>query len=288
MSNDSSDILNGRRNRGAVAILQRLRWLEDRLYWLGELNRADIASKFKLSPQQSSADIALYKSVAPNNILYDTKNKQYVRDASFSAVFDKSCADWLLGNGKEQADLRSLAMERVAPLQRSVPDEVIRAVARSYRQRVALRVQYQSMRSPAPEVRSICPHAVVDVGVRWHVRAWDSKRTQFCDLLPSRILATESDPATQWVPQEADTEWNNFARIILVPDPKLTPDQRSSVEKDFMMTDGERVIETREALAYYQLAAMNLVDAVRTHKGHPTDRNLGVSVRNWADLQKHV
>jgi hypothetical protein len=288
MSNEITSQPGDRRNRGALTIQQRIQWLEDRLYWVGDLNRADLADKFEMSLQQASADIALYRRLAPSNILYDTKNKHYVRSDLFAPVFTKSWSDWLLGNGRDELALRSLPMERVAALQRSVPDVIISAVARAYRHRTPLRIQYQSMKSPTPEERTICPHAVIDTGLRWHIRAWDSRRIQFTDLVPSRILKVESDPSAEWVPQEADSEWSTFVSIVLTPAPGLTRDQRLTVEKDFLMIDGERVIRARCALVYYQLSAMNLEDAVRSNEGSPTERSQGVAVKNWADLLKYV
>ena len=288
MSNEITSQAGDRRNRGALTIQQRIQWLEDRLYWVGDLNRSDLADKFEISLQQASADIALYRKLAPDNILYDVNNKQYVRSDPFTPVFTKSWSDWLLGNGKDQLALRSLPMERVVALQRSVPDVIISAVARAYRHRTPLRIQYQSMTSPAPEERTICPHTVIDTGLRWHIRAWDSKRLQFTDLVPSRILQVQSDPSAEWVPQEADSEWNTFVSIVLTPAPDLKINQRHTVEKDFLMIDSERIISVRSALVYYQLSAMNLEDAVRSNEGFPKERSQGIAVKNWADLLKYV
>ena len=288
MSNEITSQLGDRRNRGAFTIQQRIRWLEDRLYWIGDLNRADLASKFAMSLQQASADIALYRKLAPSNITYDVNNKNYVRSDPFAPVFTKSWSDWLVGNERDELALRSLPMERVTALHRSVPDVIISAVARAYRHRTPLRIQYQAMTSPAPEELMICPHTVIDTGRQWHIRAWDSRRLQFADLVPSRILQVQSDPSVEWVPQEADNEWNTFVSIVLTPAPGLKKSQRLTVEKDFLMIDSERVIRVRCALAYYHLSAMNLEDAVRSNEGSPKERSQGVAVKNWADLLKYV
>jgi len=124
--------------------------------------------------------------------------------------------------------------------------------------------------------------------VRWHLRAWDEGQRRFVDLVPTRITNVSPDPSAIWVSQENDHEWNRKVDIVLVPSRRLTANQRRIAEVEYQMKQGRRIIQVSACMAYYQLSAMYLVDAVRYHEGQPKERDLGVAVENWKELQPLV
>lgn len=286
MSNCPPDFFKSLRN--GQAIQARLEWLENRIFWVGELNRSDLVTRFEISPQQASADIKLYQELAPKNLRYDTKRKLYVEGELFSALFQKSLQQWLAENRQEDAGLRSIQLESVKPVKREMADQVLMALARAFRLRLPMSVLYQSMKSDSPEWRVICPHTIVETEIRWHIRAFMPEKGVFADLLPGRILDVADASGVSWVGSETDLAWNSMANIVLTPSKTLSDEQRQVVERDYRMEGGQHVIRTRECLVYYQLSSMYLVDAVREHEGEPQDRNFGLAVSNWKDLMKFV
>ena len=286
MSNYHPDFFKNLRN--GQAIQARLQWLEDRIYWVGELNRSDLVSRFEISPQQATGDIKLYQELAPKNLHYDTRKKLYIKGGGFEQLFEKSLEAWLTANTDEVPSLRSIQRESVKPIKRGMSDKVLMAISRSFRLRMSISVLYQSGKKDEPEWRVICPHDIVETEIRWHIRAFMVDKGVFADIIPGRVLDTCDCPEVEWVGAEADVEWNTLADIILVPSATLSEMQREVVERDYRMTDGQSVITTRECLVYYQLSAMYLVDAVREYQGEPQDRNFGVAVANWQALMKYV
>lgn len=286
MSNCSPDFFKNLRN--GQAIQARLQWLEDRIFWVGELNRSDLVSRFEISPQQATGDIKLYQELAPDNLRYHTSKKLYVKGEVFKPLFEKSLETWLTANADEDPSLRSIQRESVKPIKRGMSDAVLMAISRSFRLRMPISVLYQSGKKDTPEWRVICPHDIVETEIRWHIRAFMVDKKVFADIIPGRILDTSDSPEVEWVGAEADVAWNTMADIILVPSATMSQMQREVVERDYRMTDGQCVISTRECLVYYQLSAMYLVDAVREHQGEPQDRNFGVAVANWQALMKYV
>lgn len=274
--------------RNGQAIQARLEWLENRIFWVGELNRSDLVTRFEISPQQASTDIKLYQQLVPENLGYDRSRKLYNKGEGFEPLFEKSLQQWLEENAEEGAGLRSIQLEAVKPIKRGIGDQVLMAMARSFRLRLPIAVLYQSMKSGTPEWRVICPHNIVETEIRWHIRAFMVAKGVFADLLPGRILDVRDESGMAWVGAEADTAWNTLTDIILVPSSTLTEDQRRVVERDYRMDGGQYVIRTRECLVYYQLSSMYLVDAVREHQGEPQDRNFGLAVSNWQELMKYV
>jgi hypothetical protein len=286
MSNNPLAILDSMRN-GAV-VRQRLRWIENRLWWVGEVNRSDLVIRFGISPPQATNDFALYQKLAPTNIRYDRKKKLYACGAEFLHLFPKDHELWLKDSQNEDLSLKSIQMVTVTSLKRGIDPMMVRIISKAVRSCVPLRITYQSMKADEPEERIVSPHAIVETEVRWHVRAWDEKRQTFLDLVPSRIIKAKSEPSATWMSQENDEDWNRIVEIILTPSGKLSENQRRIADSDYQMNEGRRILQVRACLVYYQLSAMYLVDAVRYHQGQPKERDFGVAVENWKELQPLV
>ena len=48
-----------------------------RLYFMGEVGRPDLASRFGVAPAGGTRDLALYREIAPQNIVFDGSSKVY-------------------------------------------------------------------------------------------------------------------------------------------------------------------------------------------------------------------
>ena len=285
-SNSPLAILDSMRN-GAV-VRQRLQWIENRLWWVGELNRSDLVTRFGISPPQATNDLALYQKLAPTNVRYDGKKKLYVCGEEFLPLFPKDHELWLKDSEEEDPCLKSIQMVGVTSLKRGIDPVLVRIISRAARTCTPLRITYQSMKADEPEERIVSPHAIVETEVRWHVHAWDEKRQAFLDLVPSRISKATPELSATWVPQERDEDWNRMVDIVLIPSGRLSENQRRIAESDYQMIEGRRILQVRACMAYYQLSAMYLVDAVRYHQGQPEERDFGVAVANWKELQPLV
>lgn len=286
MSNNPLSILDSMRN-GAV-VRQRLQWMDDRLWWVGTLNRSDLVHRFGISPPQATNDFSLYQNLASANIKYDPKRKLYVCGDNFVPLFPKDHEKWLKESATEDRALQTIQLVSVTSLKRSICPAVVQLISRAALNKTPLRILYQSMKLTEPEERIVCPHAIVETEVRWHIRAWDEKRHTFLDLVPSRIIKAIPDPSVAWVPQEQDEQWNRMVDIILIPSRKLSENQRRIAEGDYQMTQGRRILQVRACIVYYQLSAMYLVDAIRYHEGQPEERDFGIAVENWKELQPLV
>ena len=69
---------------------QRLEFIEFRLYWEGQINRADITEQFGVSVPQASKDISLYEEKAPGNLVYDKSDKRYRTSAAVQPCVPKA------------------------------------------------------------------------------------------------------------------------------------------------------------------------------------------------------
>ena len=57
---------------------------------------------------------------------------------------------------------------------------------------------------------------------------------------------------------EDDQAWFTSVQLVLVPNPALSPSRRRVVELEYAMTNGQAVMETRQAMLYYVLKRLGL------------------------------
>ncbi len=126
-----------------------------------------------------------------------------------------------------------------------------------------LNITYNSISSGKTQ-RQIIPFALVDTGLRWHVRAWDRKRERFTDFVVTRIENVEQtkDSALKHELIANDEHWNNFVEINLIPHPTIT--NRKTIEIDYGMINGVLKVKVRKAIMGYVLRRWN-VDCSHNH-----------------------
>ena len=278
MSIHSLDDIAAKRNGRTV--LERLRWIDDRLQWNGGFRRQELMESFGISSQQASGDIATYQSLAPGNATITPATKAYHREAGFAPVFPKDVHEWLLGQASRNA--KALPIEKLTSPARRLDETIMAAVTTSFATRTALRITYQSLTSATPSVRTICTHHVVDTGERLHLRAWDDKRQAFTDFVIGRIAGAEPDLGYPWVDGIADALWHQSIDVVLGPHDGLSKPQRASIEIEFGMSRGKVTVPVRKALVVYFLVRLGLLDAVRHGIADTSSR--GIRCLNPADL----
>lgn len=251
-----------RRRRGPA---RRFEFIEWRLYWEGQLNRADLEAEFGISTPQASLDLRTYREVAGDNVAYDPSAKTYLPAPGMVPRFLRVSAGrlllqlraWLTGAVRTE-DLwfrRMPPVDMVPDLARNLSPECLRQILAAIRSRQAVEVLYQSMTNARR--RRIAPHALAFDGQRWHARAWCCEREEFRDFVLSRMSEVGSLSSVTYDPAD-DLEWTTRVVLKLRAHPGLDPEQRRAVEHDFAMVDGRREVETRLSMAFYLIRRLNL------------------------------
>lgn len=247
---------------------RRLAFIDVRLQYEGRINRGDLMSYFDISMPQASADLKIYQSLAPDNMVYDPSARVYVAKAEFKPQYKRSATSRYLDDlyrrarGVVEADESFVGFVPptgvVATPARALEATEIATLVQAIRDKTALRVRYQSMDQPAPLSLVLTPHAIGFDGLRWHVRAWCHTRKMFRDFAVGRMqvdgLAEEADPADP----SSDVGWNTEVAVILVPHPALSSTQRDAVIRDYDMTNGKLLLKCRKAMLFYTLRHLNL------------------------------
>ncbi len=242
----------------SAAQRQRLVFIEFRLWFYGEVTRKEVLERFDIATAAGTRDMALYQALAPANVRYE--GKRYRWQAGFVPLFTHDASRALaalttgFGAGEPATSMGTIAHAVPARLNQPRAD-VVATVTRAISTGQVLSVRYLSMRKGEGE-RNIVPHALVDSGLRWHVRAYDRSRGGFRDLVLTRMQQVQAaaDALQTIAPHErpdADAQWMQTVTLQLVPHPAHP--QPRTIEQDFGMQHGRLDVTVRAATAGYVL-----------------------------------
>jgi hypothetical protein len=249
----------------SAAQRQRLAYIEFRVWFFGEVSRKNVLDRFGLATAAGTRDLVLYRELAPQNVLYEGKAYRY--RSTFRPLFEHQAERVLAmltaGFGEGEPAALAESLPNAVPTRLNLPPlDILAAVTRAIHGNYPLRLTYHSMKTGAVP-REIVPHALVDSGLRWHVRAYERTKGEFRDLVLTRMEAVEavepSNAASQVQPHErcvADDQWQKEVNLMLEPHP--AHQQRSSIERDFGMRAGRLHVALRAAVVGYVLRQLQV------------------------------
>jgi hypothetical protein len=242
-----------------MELVQRYWMLELIAFWEGQINTKPLMTALGLTRQSVSQLLKQYQADFPNSLDYDAKRKAYQITDHFKPHYIDQTVDeyfdWL-NYGKIPTfsnAAKDATQHRIQALARFVSPQVMRPLLQAVKDKTAVYCEYLSVSSSDPQGRLIYPHSFVKTTGRWHVRAYCDMRKQFLDFVLSRFQSVDYDGKTTEHTGQQDTLWNTQVTLILAPDSRLTDKQKSVLENDYGMTDGQLNITTRAALVKYTL-----------------------------------
>ena len=216
--------------------------------------------RFGVATAAGTRDLMLYRELAPQNVAYEGKVYRYV--ASFKPLFQHQVQRVLSaltsGFGDGERSLEGAVLPHEVPARLNQPPlDILATVTRTIHGGSPLKLTYHSMKT-GPGSREIVPHALVDSGLRWHVRAYDRTKGGFRDLVLTRMEKVTAVKPTALAalvqPHEfpgADVQWQRMVSLDLEPHPAHK--HPASVERDFGMTAGVLKVVVRAAVAGHVL-----------------------------------
>ena len=264
---------------------ERLSFIEFKAYFCADLSRADIERRFGVKPAATARDFSAYRRLAPQNLFYDPAQRRYSTTEQFSPLFEHTAErvlSWFrsgFGDGLDLKLRRSVPCESASDLVK--PDlETLAVLTRAIANRRQVKVSYLSLSSGA-SAKTLCPLALADTGLRWHLRAYDRVRERFADFSLTRIVKAKSlnEPIPEAEQIEADVQWARIVRLEMVPHPGL--EHPKAVEADFRMDKGMFSIDMRAPLVGYALRRWS-VDCTTDHSLDSKEYHLWL--RNYQTL----
>lgn len=262
-----------RDNQISQQLRERLAFIEFRLWFLGDVRRPDLIDRFGIAPAVATRDLAAYRDVAPNNVEFDGKRKLYAPTTKFVPVFEHdpdrvlSALSRGFGDGIGRASNGFLPCDFPLRLNRP-PLPLLAVITKAIYQHQPLRLTYHSL-SRGRTQREIVPFALVDNGIRWHVRAFDRLTGEFRDMVITRMENAVVLPDSEVLGHETvdqDVDWNRNVTLELVPHPDQP--HPGVVARDFGMTKRPLRQKVRAAIVGYVLQQWS-VDCSADHSLDP-------------------
>ena len=246
---------------------RRMEFIEFRLYWEGRVNRGDLTDFFGISIPQASNDISKYQELSPGNIDYDKSGKFYFATRNFNPSFyTPSSNDYLaqlqqLSSGvinAKESQIKTIPISYLIPeLERPIPNQTLKDLVFSINNKTDINITYQSMNAPGSSTRWLAPQAFAYDGFRWHIRAYCFSRKDFRDFAIGRIWEI-TDRRESELGEIVDHKWNNLIPLKIGANPNLSKNQRKTIENEYGMDGGFKVVPIRESFLFYFLKRYGL------------------------------
>lgn len=247
----------------------RLAFIDLRLRYLGAVGRQDLVSRFGIRSAAASRDLAQYREIAQHNLDYDTRSRGYVRGAWFRPVYDFSAQRVLIWLTEAFGDTEPLNNKPIvatagSSLPHKIDLEILSVMTRAIHQGAAVEVAYRAL-SSGLTTREIVPFALADSGLRWHLRAFDRRTSEFRDFVLGRLADARIVPGAvaDHEKPDQDIQWNRITELELVPHP-ANVQHPDTIESEYCMESGVLKVRTRAAMAGYLLRRWN-VDCTQDH-----------------------
>ena len=248
---------------------ERLSHIDFRLRFLGTIGRNDLVKRFGIKEAAATRDIALYRELAPQNLIFDTRSKRYRQTETFTPLFEYPARQALTalahGFGDDFVTRYSPHIPCEVPTQLNTPHlDILAVLSRAIHQKKVVEMDYRSL-SSGLTTRQIVPFVLVDNGLRWHVRGFDRMRSRFGDFVINRISnprIVEESPIEEHELKDNDIQWNRIVGLEIVPHPNV--DYPETIEQEYDMVDGRLRVNVRAAVAGYVLRHWN-VDCTEDH-----------------------
>lgn len=252
----------------------RLAFIDLCLRFTGEVRRSELVNRFSIQAAAATRDLALYRELVPSNIDYDPKGKSYIITQNFHPlfVFPPERILSLLTKGFGDGEPRAISswVTSDTPSNLSRPDvDVLASVTRAIHASCALSMEYHSISNGRTQ-REIVPFALIDTGLRWHVRAFDRMTQEFRDFVITRIkrpVVLKDHLVEPHEKSDQDIQWTRIVELELVPHPDQP--RPEITEMDYAMRNGVLRVRLRAATAGYTLRKWG-VDCSPDHslRGH--------------------
>lgn len=222
----------------------------------------------------------MYAEIAPAMLRYDLRQRCYVF-AGGTPYFSHDVEQALFSlSGDRAIALNSQHAKRLeswvdCSIKRKVPLPLVATITRCMYQRLKMKATYVSLSSGEQE-RVFSPLALVNDGLRWHVRCFDHRHKEYRDYSMTRFTsASESEPSDVGI--ENDEEWNTEVEVRLAPHPES--EHPEAIRLDYDIHEELKRVTLRACLVGYFLRHWN-VDFTETGSGNPRAQQLFLQNRS--------
>lgn len=260
----------------------RLRLMRGILAWEGSIGNTRVREMFGVGLIQASRMLREFRDNMANAVETATRTRLVVACRPKDLKVDVSLEEYLAVAKNSEANRAVLVDHRIDMTR--IPPHIFAMLRQAALTCAGVQIVYASMASPIPSPRTIFPHTLIQVGRRWHVRAWCEKREEFRDFNLGRIR--DAKPIASKAPRAKadDADWNRTLQLHFIPHRELSPDQQMMIREEFFRgTSGHR-LTVRTCMAKYVIQDLRAAITPKTQL--PPEFQLEVA--NADDLSGHL
>ncbi|RMC98541.1 WYL domain-containing protein [Aquitalea palustris] len=260
---------------------QRMRAMQGVLAWEGSIGNTRVRELFGLQMIQASRLLAEFRDLMDDQVMISGRAKALIPTTPAKLKTDVSLDEYVRLT-KSSSENKDFLFDARVDLTEIDP-HVFALLRQAALTQSGVEIVYASMSSPVPNERRVFPHAIVEVGRRWHLRAWCESRGEFRDFNLGRIHGVTGLPETKApFTQKDDAAWNTRVILQLAAHRALSQEQQLVVRNELFAGTMGRRLSIRACLVQYVI--QDLRAAVRPDKETPPDYQIEVS--NMEDLNE--
>lgn len=259
---------------------ERLRFIDEALFWTGEVTRRSIIENFGVSEETAKTDLRDYRKHYAPDLPRDRRDNVYRVGLDFTPRISKPDAESYL----DQLSRSGMGppIDRVPDVERRIIHHIIlQNVLRAIREENEIEILYRSPRADEAKAYRIYPHALLHDGFRWSVRCYVRREGggHWGEMVLDRI---EEVFDRNWPVEPSliggDEEWRTIVELEIIPNPGLDPALRSLIEQQYAMTDGRKIVRVRRCMLAYFLKRYQLEEPTTLKAPHQAP----LALRNWS------
>ncbi|MEN3974283.1 hypothetical protein [Emcibacter sp. SYSU 3D8] len=253
--------------------VSRLQFIDQELYWSGEITRRRIAETFGVSHDTAKADLRRYRLDLAPDLTPDDQDNVYRVPLDYEPRLGKSPdPEGYLGALTARQSVE-IPVDVVPDIdRRPIDPTVLQSVIRCIKASQELLVYYRSARSREARPVWIYPHALTHDGFRWAARCYvhrDEEHGYWGDIVLDRIedVTIDTRPASKEL-MGKDESWNAIVEIEIIPNPGLDAHECGLIEEQYGMIGGRKIVRVRQCQLVYFLKRYQLEEPITLKAPH--------------------
>jgi hypothetical protein len=250
---------------------ERLRFIDEELFWSGEVTRRSIEAAFGVSEETAKSDLRAYRLGYAGDLKRDPQDNIYRVSIDFEPRIAKPDPEAYLER-LARRDGPPVAVAAVPDVdRRSVDRTILQSIVRAIRDRQEIDIDYRAPRAQAARRYRISPHALLHDGFRWAVRCHIQGKSgaHWGEMVLDRIeeVLGATRPAAEGL-AGGDDDWQSIIEVELVPNPALDAATRTLIEAQYGMRNGRKIVRVRRCMLTYFLKRYQFEEPVTLKAAH--------------------
>lgn len=269
--------------KGDSLLNERHAELELLLLWEGRIGNTRVRDLYGLRIAAASNLLRSFREAYPDTCIWNSVTRAYEAAATLKPLASSGqLEDYCRVIARDTGE-RGAVSFRVRTDLTVVKPSVFSKLHMACEDGSAVEISYASMTNPKRQTRTVLPKALLQVGRRWHLRAYCLRTNEYRDFSLGRISTATLVELDPWPVHGPDDEWDTEVVLRLIPHPALSQEQQDLVRSEYMSAAAGRRLVVRGCLIPYVIQEIQAAVDVQTQM--PPAYQLAIAnvddIRKW-------